>query len=144
MVFDLLFQDRRDLTGRPLRDRRARLEEVVAASELVFPVRRLGPDGLEAWKQVVERGYKGYTAKDERSAYEGRTTRSWLPKTAGLDRREDRRMAFRMPVKPPPRADHERRADGPVSQAGDRGRWAGERWWIEGGGSVRVIRCRSR
>jgi hypothetical protein len=38
------------------------------------------PDGLEAWKQVVERGYKSYTAKNERSAYEGRTTRSWLPK----------------------------------------------------------------
>jgi ATP-dependent DNA ligase len=51
MAFDLLYRDRRDLTGRPLRDRRARLEDVVAGSELVFPVRRLAPDGLEAWKQ---------------------------------------------------------------------------------------------
>jgi ATP-dependent DNA ligase len=49
-VFDLLFHDRRDLTGRPLRDRRARLEDVAAGSELLFPVRRLAPDGLEAWK----------------------------------------------------------------------------------------------
>jgi ATP-dependent DNA ligase len=32
-------QDRRDLTGRPLWDRRARLEKIVAGSELVFPVR---------------------------------------------------------------------------------------------------------
>jgi ATP-dependent DNA ligase len=55
---------RRDLTGRPLRNRRARLEELVAGSELVFPVRRLAPDGLEAWKQVIERGYEGYVAKD--------------------------------------------------------------------------------
>jgi hypothetical protein len=47
------------VTRRPLRDRRARREEVVAGSELVFPVRRLAPDGLEAWKQVVERGYEG-------------------------------------------------------------------------------------
>jgi hypothetical protein len=34
-------------------------------------VRRLAPDGLEAWKQVVERWYEGYVAKDERSTYEG-------------------------------------------------------------------------
>jgi bifunctional non-homologous end joining protein LigD len=59
MAFDLLSLDGRDLTGRPLRDRRARLEDVVAGSELVFPVRRLAPDGLEAWTQVVERGYAG-------------------------------------------------------------------------------------
>jgi hypothetical protein len=43
----------------------------VAGSELVFPVRRLAPDGLEAWKQVVERGYEGLVAKDEASAYAG-------------------------------------------------------------------------
>ena len=46
MVFDLLYWHRRDLTGRALRDRRARLEDVVAGSELVSPVRRLAPDGL--------------------------------------------------------------------------------------------------
>jgi ATP-dependent DNA ligase len=46
MAFDLLYQDRRDLTRRPLRDRRARLEDVVTGSELVFPVRRLASD---AW-----------------------------------------------------------------------------------------------
>jgi ATP-dependent DNA ligase len=65
-------------TGRPLRDRRVRLEDAVAGSESVFPVRRLAPDGLEAWKQVVERGYEGYVAKDEASAYEGGPTRRWL------------------------------------------------------------------
>jgi ATP-dependent DNA ligase len=48
MAFDLLHLDRRDLTARPLRDRGVRLEAVVAGSELVFPVRRLGPDGLKA------------------------------------------------------------------------------------------------
>jgi bifunctional non-homologous end joining protein LigD len=78
MAFDLLHQDRRDLTARPLRDRGARLEDVVAGSELVFPVRRLAQDGLEAWKQVVERGYEGYVAKDEASAYEGGATRRRL------------------------------------------------------------------
>ena len=75
MAFDLLYQDRRDLTRRPLRDRRARLEDSVAGSELVFPVGRLAPDGLEAWQQVIERGFEGYVAKDEASSYEGGATR---------------------------------------------------------------------
>jgi bifunctional non-homologous end joining protein LigD len=78
MAFDLLYHERRDLTARPLRDRRARLEDVVANNDLVFPARRLAPDGLAAWKQVVERGYEGYVAKDEASVYEGGATRRWL------------------------------------------------------------------
>jgi hypothetical protein len=41
-------------------------------------VRRLAPDGVEAWRQVVERGYEGYVAKDEASVYEGGATRCWL------------------------------------------------------------------
>jgi len=41
-------------------------------------VRRLAPDGLEAWAQVVERGYEGLVAKDEASRYEGGATRRWL------------------------------------------------------------------
>jgi len=78
MTFDLLYLDRGDVMEQPLRDCRARLEDVVAGSELVFPVRRLAPDGLAAWQQVVERGYEGYVAKDEASAYEGGTTRRWM------------------------------------------------------------------
>jgi ATP-dependent DNA ligase len=76
MAFDLLYHERRDLTARPLRERRARLEDVVTNNDLVFPMRRLAPDGLEAWAQVVERGYEGLVAKDEASAYEaGRMVR---------------------------------------------------------------------
>jgi hypothetical protein len=41
MMFDVLYHDGCGVTGRPLRERRARLEDVVAGSELVFPVRRL-------------------------------------------------------------------------------------------------------
>jgi len=78
MVFDLMYRDGRDLTARPLRDRRARLEDAVAGSELIFPVRRLAADGFEAWQQVLERGYEGYVAKDESSAYESGVTRRWL------------------------------------------------------------------
>jgi ATP-dependent DNA ligase len=45
---------------------------------LVFAVRRLAADGLAAWKQVIERGYEGYVAKDEASVYEGGATRRWV------------------------------------------------------------------
>ena len=41
-------------------------------------MRRLAPNGLEAWAQVLEKGYEGYVAKDEASAYEGGATRRWL------------------------------------------------------------------
>jgi bifunctional non-homologous end joining protein LigD len=78
MAFDLLYRDGRDLSAWPLRDRRARLEDIVAGNNLVFPVRRLAPDGLEAWAQVVERGYEGFVAKDDASPYEGGPTRRWL------------------------------------------------------------------
>jgi ATP-dependent DNA ligase len=57
-------------------NRRARLEDVVA-NDLVFTVRWLVPDGLEAWKPVIVRGYEGYVAKDETSVYEGGRTRRW-------------------------------------------------------------------
>jgi ATP-dependent DNA ligase len=54
-------------------------------------VRRLAADGLEAWKQVVERGYEGYVAKDEASEYRGGPTRSWLKvKVPGWTDPEDR------------------------------------------------------
>ena len=64
--------------ARLLRDRRARLEDAVAGSELVFPVRLLAVDGLKTWAQVIVRGYEGYVAKDEASAYDGGATRRWL------------------------------------------------------------------
>jgi bifunctional non-homologous end joining protein LigD len=78
MAFDLFYRNGRDLSARPLRDRRAALEDVVAGSDLVFPVRRLAPDGVEAWAQVVERGYEGLVAKDEASTYVDGPTKVWL------------------------------------------------------------------
>jgi ATP-dependent DNA ligase len=78
MAFDILHHDGRDLTVRSLRGRPALLEEVVASSDLLFPVRRLAPDGHEAWRQVVEFGYEGYVANDAASPYLGGSTRAWL------------------------------------------------------------------
>jgi len=74
----VLYLKGRDVSQWPLHERRARLEEVVASAGFIYPVRRLAPDGLDAWAEVVERGYESLVAKDEASAYEsGRTTR-WL------------------------------------------------------------------
>ena len=78
MAFDLLHQDGRELTGRPLRDRRARLEIVVAGSEFVFPVRRLARNGFDAWAEVIARDCEGLVAKEESSLYEAGPTRRWL------------------------------------------------------------------
>jgi len=81
MAFDILYRDGRDLTARPLRDRRARLEDIVPVRGQVFPVRRPAANGCEAWRQVVERGYEGYVANDETSVYEGGATRQWVKMT---------------------------------------------------------------
>jgi bifunctional non-homologous end joining protein LigD len=78
MAFDLMYLAGRDVTERPLRERRLRLEELFAGSERVFPVRRLAANGLEAWNEVLERGFEGYVAKDEASAYVGGPTKAWL------------------------------------------------------------------
>jgi ATP-dependent DNA ligase len=45
---------------------------------LVFPVRRLAADGLEAWEQVLAAEYEGYVVKDEAIVYEGGRTRCWI------------------------------------------------------------------
>jgi bifunctional non-homologous end joining protein LigD len=91
ITFDLLYRDGIDLSRRSLRWRRARLEEVMRGGDLVLPVRRLPPNGLEAWAAVLERGYEGYVAKDEASPYPGGVTRSWLKaKVPGWTDPEDR------------------------------------------------------
>jgi bifunctional non-homologous end joining protein LigD len=91
MAFDLLHQDGRELTGRPLRDRRARLESVVGGGELVLPVRRLSRNGFEAWSELIARDYEGLVAKEEAGLYESGPTRRWLKvKQKGWTVEEDR------------------------------------------------------
>jgi bifunctional non-homologous end joining protein LigD len=97
MVFDLLYRSGRDLSRRPLRERRQRLEELVAGAERIFPVRRLAANGLEAWAQVLASGYEGMVGKDEASGYEGGRTKRWLKvKVPGWTDPEDRWRRVRM------------------------------------------------
>src|SRR6185312_12208855 len=53
MAFDLLCRSDFDLSRLSLRERRARLEDLVRGSPLILPVRRLAPKGLEAWAAVL-------------------------------------------------------------------------------------------
>jgi hypothetical protein len=72
-AFDVIYRDERDRTAQPLRDRRARLQDVGGGSELVSPVRRLALDDREAWAQVVERGYEGVRRQGRDHGVRGRT-----------------------------------------------------------------------
>jgi bifunctional non-homologous end joining protein LigD len=91
MVFDVLHRDGRDMIGRPLCERRARLEQVVAGSDFVLPVRRLARNGFEAWSEVIAHDFEGLVAKEEASLYEAGPTRRWLKvKQRGWTVDEDR------------------------------------------------------
>jgi len=78
MAFDCLYARGKDLRTRALRVRRSVLGELVDGQHLVLPARRLDADGLEAWAQVLARGYEGLVGKDEASTYVDGRTLSWL------------------------------------------------------------------
>jgi hypothetical protein len=63
----ILNLDGRELTGRPRRDRRVRLENAVVGGELVLPVRRLARNGFEAWAEVIAHDYEGWSPKKRRA-----------------------------------------------------------------------------
>ena len=44
----------------------------------MFPARRLAPHGIEAWAEVLARGYEGLVAKDPASPYRDGRTLAWL------------------------------------------------------------------
>jgi len=52
IVFDLMYVKGRDVSRRPLRERRARLEDLVGDGDMIHAARRLAPHGLKAWAQV--------------------------------------------------------------------------------------------
>ena len=77
-VFDCLWVDGRDMRREPLPRRRAALERLVVGSERLFPSRRLGTNGLAAYRLAKRKGFEGLIAKDPAASYvAGRSTR-WL------------------------------------------------------------------
>jgi bifunctional non-homologous end joining protein LigD len=78
-VFDLLERDGASLLKRPLKERRAALEELIGDPGVVRLSRRLGKNGARAYETAERRHWEGIIAKDETSSYEpGARTRSWL------------------------------------------------------------------
>jgi hypothetical protein len=66
---------------------------------IVLPARRLAWNGLDAWAQVVGKGYEGYVAKEEASEYRGGPTRAWLKvKVPGWTDPEDRWKRLRLDI----------------------------------------------
>ena len=78
IVFDVLQVGRQDVRSLPLRRRRSILEDAIAGSDMVLPVRRLETDGDRAWQTVERRGLEGLVAKDPASTYRGGPTRTWV------------------------------------------------------------------
>lgn len=78
MTFDCLYAAGRDLRGLALQARRDWLEDALQGQYLVFPARRLAANGLEAWAEVLARGYEGLVAKDSAAPYVGGRTLAWL------------------------------------------------------------------
>lgn len=78
--FDCLYARGKNLMGLPLKRRRAALEKELRGAEgPVMVARRLAENGLEAWQEVVAKGWEGLIAKDPASLYEpDARTRSWI------------------------------------------------------------------
>lgn len=77
-VFDCLFQDGRDLRREPLSVRRQLMANLGRLGRPLMLSRRLGANGLEAFRAAKRRGCEGLVAKDVSSRYvEDRSTK-WL------------------------------------------------------------------
>jgi len=78
-VFDCLRLDGRDLTGLPLRSRRAALKPLVRGMAHVNFSEAVERDGISFFGAARQRGLEGIMAKDGASPYlPGRRSRSWL------------------------------------------------------------------
>jgi bifunctional non-homologous end joining protein LigD len=77
-AFDCLYRNGRDLREKPLRTRREILETAIGETDRLFASRRLGPDGLEAFRQAQKKGFEGMVAKNGASVYVERRSTDWL------------------------------------------------------------------
>jgi bifunctional non-homologous end joining protein LigD len=80
VAFDCLYARGKNLMGLPLKRRRAVLEKELRGAEgPVLVARRLAADGLDAWQEVVAKGWEGLIAKDPASLYQpGARTSGWI------------------------------------------------------------------
>jgi bifunctional non-homologous end joining protein LigD len=77
-VFDCLYRSGEDLRGQPLTRRREELEDAIGRTERLFASRRLGSNGLAAFRLARKKGFEGMVGKNASSTYhEGRSI-DWL------------------------------------------------------------------
>jgi bifunctional non-homologous end joining protein LigD len=89
-IFDLIYLDRFNITRTPLRQRKALLEELLAAGKAKGPLRysdHVEGNGVQFFKQACEFGIEGIVSKLADSPYESTRNRNWL-KTKCIKRQE--------------------------------------------------------
>ena len=78
-VFDLLYFQGHDLTGLPLRDRKALLKKILPASPNIKISDHVAQDGIAFFKVVKDAGLEGIIAKHDSSLYHmGKRSGQWL------------------------------------------------------------------
>lgn len=84
LLFDLLYLDGREITDRPLRERRQLLEELIVPSDKVQLSPLTEGNGAALLAAVADQGFDGVVAKRLDSRYQpGVTTEDWLEISAG-------------------------------------------------------------
>lgn len=79
MVFDVIYLDGTDLTGRPLEERRRLLEEVIVPSDIVQLSPMTEGKGEALYHAASQQGLEGIMAKKRASTYKpGARSRDWL------------------------------------------------------------------
>jgi ATP-dependent DNA ligase len=79
LLFDLLYVDGKDITERPLRERRELLEELIVPHDRVQLSPLTEANGTALLAAVADQGFDGIVAKRLDSRYQpGATTEDWL------------------------------------------------------------------
>ena len=85
-VFDVLYAEGYDLSGSPLSERKALLDQMLMPGSLIRPVQHFEDDGEAAFRAAEELGLEGLIAKRRDSTYEsGKRSRNWLKIKATQD-----------------------------------------------------------
>ena len=86
LLFDLLYLDGKDISDRPLRERRELLEKLIVPNDKVQLSPLTEGNGTALLSAVAEQGLDGVVAKRLDSRYEPGTTEDWLLIPATADR----------------------------------------------------------
>lgn len=77
-VFDLLHLEGRDLTGLPLRERKAALGDALSFSDPVRYTQHRNAEGEAYYREACEKGWEGVIAKRADAPYHHGRSRDWL------------------------------------------------------------------